>query len=139
MKTAFSCTLNAIIRGSLCSGIDQFPTLFLSFGICHGNIFCCFFLLSFFFFFPFSFSVFFLFPFFFFAFPFFFFFLLADQQGGHGHPVPPLATPVSACVWCCVFFLCVRVCAYVKMCLFVYACVCMFVCMSLSVSVCPGC
>ena len=28
MKTAFSCTLNAIIRGSLCSGIDQFPTLF---------------------------------------------------------------------------------------------------------------
>ena len=28
MKTAFSCTSNAIIRGSLCSGIDQFPTLF---------------------------------------------------------------------------------------------------------------
>ena len=28
MKTAFSCTLNAIIRGSLCSDIDQFPTLF---------------------------------------------------------------------------------------------------------------
>ena len=26
MKTAFSCTLNTIIRGSLCSGIDQFPT-----------------------------------------------------------------------------------------------------------------
>ena len=30
MKTAFSCTLNDIIRGSLCSGIDQFPTLFPS-------------------------------------------------------------------------------------------------------------
>ena len=29
MKTAFSCTLNTIIRGSLCSGIDKFPTLFL--------------------------------------------------------------------------------------------------------------
>ena len=28
MKTIFSCTLNAIIRGRLCSGIDQFPTLF---------------------------------------------------------------------------------------------------------------
>ena len=29
MKTAFSCTLDTIIRGSLCTGIDQFPTLFL--------------------------------------------------------------------------------------------------------------
>ena len=26
---AFSCTLDTIIRGSLCSGIDQFPTLVL--------------------------------------------------------------------------------------------------------------
>ena len=25
LKTAFSCTLDTIIRGSLCSGIDQFP------------------------------------------------------------------------------------------------------------------
>ena len=29
LKTAFSCTLDTIIRGSLCSGIDQFPTLVL--------------------------------------------------------------------------------------------------------------
>ena len=29
MKLAFSCTLETIIRGSLCTGIDQFPTLFL--------------------------------------------------------------------------------------------------------------
>ena len=29
LKTAFSCTLDTIIRGSLCTGIDQFPTLFL--------------------------------------------------------------------------------------------------------------
>ena len=29
MKTAFSCTLDTIMRGSLCTGIDQFPTLFL--------------------------------------------------------------------------------------------------------------
>ena len=29
MKLAFSCTLDTIIRGSLCTGIDQFPTLFL--------------------------------------------------------------------------------------------------------------
>ena len=29
MKTKFSCTLDTIIRGSLCTGIDQFPTLFL--------------------------------------------------------------------------------------------------------------
>ena len=27
LKTAFSCTLDTFIRGSLCSGIDQFPTL----------------------------------------------------------------------------------------------------------------
>ena len=30
MKTAFSCTLNAIIRSILCSGIDQFPTIFFT-------------------------------------------------------------------------------------------------------------
>ena len=29
MKLAFSSTLETIIRGSLCTGIDQFPTLFL--------------------------------------------------------------------------------------------------------------
>ena len=29
LKTAFSCTLDTFIRGSLCSGIDQFPTLVL--------------------------------------------------------------------------------------------------------------
>ena len=29
LKLAFSCTLDTIIRGSLCTGIDQFPTLFL--------------------------------------------------------------------------------------------------------------
>ena len=29
MKLAFSCTLDTIIKGSLCTGIDQFPTLFL--------------------------------------------------------------------------------------------------------------
>ena len=27
-ETTFSCTLKAIIRGSLCSATDQFPTLF---------------------------------------------------------------------------------------------------------------
>ena len=29
LKTAFSCTLDTFIRGSLCSGIDQFFTLVL--------------------------------------------------------------------------------------------------------------
>ena len=29
MKLAFSCTLDTIIRGSLCIGIDQFLSLFL--------------------------------------------------------------------------------------------------------------
>ena len=29
MKLAFSCTLDTIIRGSLCTGIDQFLSLFL--------------------------------------------------------------------------------------------------------------
>ena len=29
LKTTFSCTLVTIIRGSLCSGIDQLPTLVL--------------------------------------------------------------------------------------------------------------
>ena len=29
MKLAFSYTLDTIIRGSLCTGMDQFPTLFL--------------------------------------------------------------------------------------------------------------
>ena len=31
LKTAFSCTLDTIIRGSLCSGIDQFPILLFFF------------------------------------------------------------------------------------------------------------
>ena len=29
LKTTYSCTLDTFIRGSLCSGIDQFPTLVL--------------------------------------------------------------------------------------------------------------
>ena len=90
MKTAFSCTLTAIIRGSLCSGIDQFPTIFF-----------------FFFFFPFEFFLekrfHFLFPFFPFSFPILFF--TRRSTGGPGTRVPapppppsPLATPVSYCI-----------------------------------------
>ena len=75
MKTAaFSCTLNAIISGNLCSGIDQFPLFFFLFN------------------FPFDF---FSGKRFHFLFPFFF----ARRStggggGGHGPLVPPLATPV---------------------------------------------
>ena len=43
IKLAFFCTLDTIIRGSLCTGIDQFPTLFLfsffSYWKFQGNIF----------------------------------------------------------------------------------------------------
>ena len=44
MKLAFSCTLDTIIRDSLCTGINQFPTLFLFFilflmNLFQGNIF----------------------------------------------------------------------------------------------------
>ena len=41
MKTTFSCTLKSIIRGSLCSGIDQFP--FFHINLSQGNIFSFFF------------------------------------------------------------------------------------------------
>ena len=49
MKTAFSCTLNAIIRGSICSGIDQAPPIVLLLNLSQGNLFSwlfppCFFL-----------------------------------------------------------------------------------------------
>ena len=69
-KRHFQCTLDTIIRGNLCSGIDQFPTLFFFhllflMNFFQGNIFLfrlsCFLFFSFFFFF-FSFSFF---PFFF--------------------------------------------------------------------------
>ena len=44
LKTAFSCTLDTFIRGTLCSGTDQFPTLVLFFilflmNMFQGNIF----------------------------------------------------------------------------------------------------
>ena len=44
LKLAFSCTLDTIIRGSLCTGIDQFPYSFSSFvlflmNLFQGNIF----------------------------------------------------------------------------------------------------
>ena len=39
MKLAFSCTLDTIIRGSLCTGIDQFPTLFLFSFFSYMNLF----------------------------------------------------------------------------------------------------
>ena len=69
MKTTFSCTIDIIIRGSLCSGIVQFLTLcppFILFvmNFFQGNIFL----------------------FLFFIFPFFFSFLfLLANQGGGGH------------------------------------------------------
>ena len=105
MKTAFSCTLNAIIRSSLCSDIDQFHTLsfFFYFWICLRETFS----LSFsffprFFIFPFPPPpLFFLCPFFpfsFFSFPPFFPFppfFTRRSTGGHGPLVPPLATPVA--------------------------------------------
>ena len=63
LKTAFSCTLDTIIRGSLCSGIDQFPTLVLFFilflmNLFQGNIF---------------------------LFPFFFLLFYSPINGGGGH------------------------------------------------------
>ena len=88
MKTAFSCTLNAIIRGSLCSGIDQFHTFFHSFFFL-GETFS----------FSFSLFLFFLFPPTFPPPPFFFiFFFYSPINGGGGggmaplFPPPPLAT-----------------------------------------------
>ena len=39
LKTAFSCTLDTFIRDSLCSGIDQFPTLVLFFILFLMNLF----------------------------------------------------------------------------------------------------
>ena len=88
MKVAFSCTLNTIIRGSLCSGVDQFPTLFL-----FPNEFVS--GKHFLFLFPFSVSSS-LFPFFLFPSLFFTpFFYSQINRGAHGPLVPPLATPVS--------------------------------------------
>ena len=88
MKMKFSCTLNAIIRGSLCSGIDQFPTLFLL-NLSQGKKNLSFSFLSVdFFSFP---------PFFplppppIFLFPIFF--LLTDQWGGGGGRHGPLVPP----------------------------------------------
>ena len=84
MKIKFPCTLNAIIRGSLCSSIDQFTAVFLSFPfefVSEKH----FIQLFPFFFFLFSFPV--------FLFSFSFFFLLANQQGG-GQSWPPCA-PLS--------------------------------------------
>ena len=76
MKTAFSCTLNTIIRGSLCTGTNSLLFFFFhSFPIMNlfqGNIFL------------------FLFPFSFF---FFFFFYSPINRGGPLVP-PSLATPV---------------------------------------------
>ena len=100
MKTAFSRTLKAIIKGSLCDGrgIDQFPPLFL-FLLNLSQIFVFFFLsflsvFLFFLFFP---------PFFFLSFfplgsPFLSFFssfspfLVSGPSGGGGHS-SPLAPP----------------------------------------------
>ena len=80
MKTAFSCTLNAIIRGSLCSGIDQFPTLFSLFfffllNLSQGNNLFLFFL-------------------FFISF-FFFFYSPINSGGGGGGGMAPLCPPLS--------------------------------------------
>ena len=91
MKTAFSRTLKAIIRGSLCRGIDQFPPLFL-FLLNLSQTFFFFFLsfLSVFLLFP----PFFIFPFppplFSLFFPFLFsFFWSPVRQGGLCPPCPP--------------------------------------------------
>ena len=99
MKTTFSCTLNAIIMGSLCSGIDQFPPLFLKFLLILSQIKRNIFLSCFFFLVFFSFS---LFVFcFLFSFSFFFlFFSLSSSppppfsgvigpSGGSLRPLPP--------------------------------------------------
>ena len=87
MKTAFSCTLNAIIRGSLCSGIDKFPPLFLFLlNLSQGNIFFFFFLFYFlFFFFLFSFFFSFLIP----PFLLFCFVLVICPSGGQWGSLPP--------------------------------------------------
>ena len=101
MKTSFSRTLNAIIRGSLCSGIDQFPPLFLFLlNLSQGT-----FLFSFFFLFLFS-------PFFFppplslfFSsfLPFLPFFGHRYVRGGQSAPLPPFryATALYLKRLCC--------------------------------------
>ena len=76
LKTAFSCTLDTIIRGSLCSGIDQFPTLVL---------FCILFLMN-------------LFQGKIFLFPFFLLLFYSPINGGGGGGMAPLcilAIPVT--------------------------------------------
>ena len=102
MKTAFSCTLNAIIRGSLCSGIipSSFYLFFLFLlNLSQGSIFFLLFFLLFFLPFPPPpppFPPFFLSP----------LFLLADQRGGGGGhdplvspPPPPLSYPSAGYFW----------------------------------------
>ena len=88
MQPTFSCTLNVIIRGSLCSGIDRFPTLFsflfflFLLNLSQGNIFFLFFLFVFFRFFYFYFSL----------FPLsFLFYSQINRGGGHGPLCPPLS------------------------------------------------
>ena len=78
MKTAFSCTLNTIIRGSLCTGIDQFPILFFPF-------FC--------------FNYLFIYLFIYLLLIFFFFFFTRRSTGGPWPTCAPLATPVVTCNW----------------------------------------
>ena len=87
MKTAFSRTLTAFIRGSLCRGIDQFPPLFL-FLLNLSQTFFFFFLNSFL-------SVFLLFSVFYFSFsPFLFSFIWSPvRQRGGGGTLPPLLPP----------------------------------------------
>ena len=94
MKSAFSRTLKAIIRGSLCCGIDQFPPLFLFLLNLSQTFF--FFFLSFLLFFCFSsFSVFY---FSFFPSPFLSFFPSFSPVFGHrsvrGGTLPPLPPPL---------------------------------------------
>ena len=90
MKTAFSRTLNAIIRGSLCSGTDQFPPVFRFLLNLSRGIFPPLFFFSFFLLFPF-----FLFPFFPFSLlfsflPFLLFWGHWSVRGGGGSLPPPL-------------------------------------------------
>ena len=93
MKTKFSCTLNTIIRGSLCSGIDQFPTLFYFHSF--PNEFVAGEHFPFFLYYYYYYSFYFLFFYYFNYYYYNFFFLLADQQGGGG-ACPPCA-PLSQC------------------------------------------